>query len=556
MKKTFTFFLLLFVFISVYSQSRETWDLHFQVDVTAVTGFAGISGAETDGEYFYISNSLNSQVAKLDLSGNLIETFSIPNIPFGLEDLTTDGTYFYSGSGSAYTIFQMDFSSHTIVDDITVPMAVDGLAYDPAEDGFWITNWQNQALVLIDRNGIVLNQMIFTDGANGMTHQTDSAGNDYLWIFSGIYTGGAGIVTQYSLPGLTATTLTHNVTDDFPGTHAGGLFFSHEIAPGIEILGGIAKGTNCYLFGYEIGSSGAAPGPPTNFTLTADPAGAYEVTISWTNPSVDVNGNPLTELDEIRVYRDDDLIYTLTNPIIGEPASYTDFPAFLGMIGYSLHCLNSFGSSSVSGEVWVGPDVPAAVTNFHGEQINNTLQIELTWENPTTGLHGGPFPDPVLGYFLEETGIIHEIIGITNQYIFTVPTSGTYFFSIAAYNAIGTGGYATSNDIVVEITSTDPNLMPEIKLSNYPNPFNPSTTITFNVPQTALFAKIEIYNIKGQKVKTLNSFAANARDSHSKNSIIWDGTDSNNQDVPSGVYFYQLNVDGKVEKSNKMLLLK
>ncbi|HPR18745.1 MAG TPA: choice-of-anchor Q domain-containing protein, partial [Candidatus Cloacimonadota bacterium] len=47
-------------------------------------------------------------------------------------------------------------------------------------------------------------------------------------------------------------------------------------------------------------------------------------------------------------------------------------------------------------------------------------------------------------------------------------------------------------------------------LSNYPNPFNPSTTISFSVPQTALFATIEIYNIKGQKVKTLdccNSFA-------------------------------------------------
>lgn len=553
MKKNVFIFLLIFISLSLYSKSRELWDLHFQVNVTAVTGIPNISGAETDGEYFYICSSLVNQVAKLDLTGNLIEAFHISNLPFALRDLTTDGTYFYSGSGSASTIVQLDFDTHTIVGDITTPMAVDGLAYDPGEDAFWITNWQSQMLMLIDRNGTVLNQMVFTDGANGLTHQTDPEGNDYLWIYSGIYTGGDGIVTQYSLPGLVPTGLTHNVTTDFPGTHSGGLLFSNEIIPGIEILGGIAKGTTCYLFGYEIGTCGAAPGPPTDFILTADPGGAYEVLISWTNPEVDINGNPLTNLDEIRLYRDGVLIYTEPWPEIGEECTYNDI-GISGEIQYMACSYNCFGGSSVSGEVWVGPDVPAAVTNFFGQQIGNTLEIELTWENPMTGLHGGPFLDPVIGYILgDNMGSFIDIPYFTTLYSITVPGPGIYCYTITPYNIIGDGGTATSNDIVVEITYADFVLNPEIELSNFPNPFNPSTTIEFNLPQSFETAKIEIFNIKGQRVKTFSNLQITQSSNHQ---ITWNGTDENHKSVSSGIYFYQLKVNKIVMKSRKMMLLK
>ncbi len=553
MKKNVFIFLLIFISLSLYSKSRELWDLHFQVNVTAVTGIPNISGAETDGEYFYICSSLVNQVAKLDLTGNLIEAFHISNLPFALRDLTTDGTYFYSGSGSASTIVQLDFDTHTIVGDITTPMAVDGLAYDPGEDAFWITNWQSQMLMLIDRNGTVLNQMVFTDGANGLTHQTDPEGNDYLWIYSGIYTGGDGIVTQYSLPGLVPTGLTHNVTTDFPETHSGGLLFSNEIIPGIEILGGIAKGTTCYLFGYEIGTCGAAPGPPTDFILTADPGGAYEVLISWTNPEVDINGNPLTNLDEIRLYRDGVLIYTEPWPEIGEECTYNDI-GISGEIQYMACSYNCFGGSSVSGEVWVGPDVPAAVTNFFGQQIGNTLEIELTWENPMTGLHGGPFLDPVIGYILgDNMGSFIDIPYFTTLYSIIVPGTGIYCYTITPYNIIGDGGTATSNDIVVEITYADFVLNPEIELSNFPNPFNPSTTIEFNLPQSFETAKIEIFNIKGQRVKTFSNLQITQSSNHQ---ITWNGTDENHKSVSSGIYFYQLKVDDKIVKTRKMMLIK
>ncbi len=97
---------------------------------------------------------------------------------------------------------------------------------------------------------------------------------------------------------------------------------------------------------------------------------------------------------------------------------------------------------------------------------------------------------------------------------------------------------------------------------NYPNPFNPETTIYFETTNLHELAQIEIYNIKGQKVKTLdileciNCFDAKAMESLSHYSIVWNGTDQNNQPIASGIYFYQLNIDDKIIASKKCLLLK
>jgi predicted outer membrane repeat protein len=90
-------------------------------------------------------------------------------------------------------------------------------------------------------------------------------------------------------------------------------------------------------------------------------------------------------------------------------------------------------------------------------------------------------------------------------------------------------------------------------LSNYPNPFNPSTTISFSVPQASSLVNLEIYNTKGQKVKTFSNLQITQSSNHQ---IIWNGTDQNDQPVSSGIYLYKLNVDGKTEAVKKCLLLK
>ncbi len=89
-------------------------------------------------------------------------------------------------------------------------------------------------------------------------------------------------------------------------------------------------------------------------------------------------------------------------------------------------------------------------------------------------------------------------------------------------------------------------------IGNYPNPFNPETTINFSVTQNSDFVTINIYNIKGQKIKQFE--IGNLK--LGINKVVWNGTDQNNQPVASGIYFYQLNVDKKVISSKKCLLLK
>jgi hypothetical protein len=89
-------------------------------------------------------------------------------------------------------------------------------------------------------------------------------------------------------------------------------------------------------------------------------------------------------------------------------------------------------------------------------------------------------------------------------------------------------------------------------LQNSPNPFNPSTKISFDIKSDNTGnTELTIYNLKGQKVKQL----VNESLAVGQHSYIWNGKDENNKKVSTGVYFYKLQIDGK-HKVKKMLMLK
>ncbi|MFC1897978.1 DUF2271 domain-containing protein [Candidatus Cloacimonadota bacterium] len=87
-------------------------------------------------------------------------------------------------------------------------------------------------------------------------------------------------------------------------------------------------------------------------------------------------------------------------------------------------------------------------------------------------------------------------------------------------------------------------------LGNYPNPFNPSTTIFFDTSNLPESAQIEIYNMKGQIVKTFDITLSEV-----EGSVTWNGTDDNSKSVSSGVYYYVLKSGGIID-TKKMVLLK
>ncbi|MEA2097089.1 MAG: T9SS type A sorting domain-containing protein [Candidatus Cloacimonadota bacterium] len=88
-------------------------------------------------------------------------------------------------------------------------------------------------------------------------------------------------------------------------------------------------------------------------------------------------------------------------------------------------------------------------------------------------------------------------------------------------------------------------------LSNYPNPFNPTTTISFSIYNDSNI-DLSIFNIKGQKIKTL----ANNDFTKGNHSVIWNGDDESGKKASSGIYLYKLNINGKTETVKKCLLLK
>jgi hypothetical protein len=86
---------------------------------------------------------------------------------------------------------------------------------------------------------------------------------------------------------------------------------------------------------------------------------------------------------------------------------------------------------------------------------------------------------------------------------------------------------------------------------NFPNPFNPATTIRYGLPKEEIVT-LKIYNMLGQEVAVLVNREKKASGYHQ---AIWDGRDKNGVRVASGVYVYQLRAE-TVSLIKKMVLLK
>ncbi|MCK4357812.1 MAG: C10 family peptidase [Candidatus Cloacimonetes bacterium] len=88
---------------------------------------------------------------------------------------------------------------------------------------------------------------------------------------------------------------------------------------------------------------------------------------------------------------------------------------------------------------------------------------------------------------------------------------------------------------------------------NYPNPFNQATTIKYALRENSKIS-IEIYNIRGQKIKTL----IDSKMKSGSHCVFWDGKDEKGRAVPSGIYFYKMSAkgvsafDGKTDNYNKV----
>lgn len=155
-----------------------------------------------------------------------------------------------------------------------------------------------------------------------------------------------------------------------------------------------------------------------------------------------------------------------------------------------------------------------------------------------------------------------DSLGILAHIEFHDDNGGTFILKSTSRMQYDLGGspayaYVTKADTCEYHPGTGPRVEPERVLpfayslsQNYPNPFNSRTIISFSIPEPG-YTKIEIYDIIGRKTKTLISDYLTPGDYL----IAWDGSNSANETVSGGVYFYVLK-SNQYRESRKMLYLK
>ena len=149
---------------------------------------------------------------------------------------------------------------------------------------------------------------------------------------------------------------------------------------------------------------------------------------------------------------------------------------------------------------------------------------------------------------------------VFNGSLTQVDESGDFAICYVSFDIPANGN--TSVSIVADFDASAENqIIPQdFHLTNYPNPFNPSTTISFSLTtEITEDTKLVIYNLKGQKIKSLSTSLCHPEFIEGRGeiqySVIWNGTDDNSINVSSGIYFIRL-INGDLESSKKIMLLK
>ncbi|MBE0638383.1 MAG: hypothetical protein IH598_07680, partial [Bacteroidales bacterium] len=204
----------------------------------------------------------------------------------------------------------------------------------------------------------------------------------------------------------------------------------------------------------EILADPQSPASPGNVSAEAAPEGGLSASISWVNPSETFGGDPLTELTEIFIERNNEVIATIEDPEIGSLASFEDNTiAESGIYFYKIYGVNSFGNGA-QGSVtdYIGTDIPTAPGNAQLEVTGNDGFV--TWNAPTQGINGGYIDEAELFYTVERLPgnvVVAQNLAVTEFLDTQIPGPGNYFYQITAANYIGEGGTAATNVAVLGV---------------------------------------------------------------------------------------------------------
>ncbi len=190
--------------------------------------------------------------------------------------------------------------------------------------------------------------------------------------------------------------------------------------------------------------------------------------------------------------------------------------------------------------------VPVELVSFDADWING--RVELTWTTATESNNYGFEIQRKSNNdnSWQKIGFVkgHGTTMQMNYYSFTDNPlgGGKYNYRLKQIDIDGNFEYSSIREVTVPSKFA--------LYQNHPNPFNPETTISFDLP-VSTHVMLDIYNMLGQKIATL----VNERRAVGSQQIIWNGMDNSGRIVTSGVYIYHIKTDG-FEATKKLVLLR
>ncbi|HHE39949.1 MAG TPA: T9SS type A sorting domain-containing protein, partial [Candidatus Cloacimonetes bacterium] len=270
-----------------------------------------------------------------------------------------------------------------------------------------------------------------------------------------------------------------------------------------------------------------------------------DITLSWDIPgSENLRNNrrniSRNERDFVsyKIYRNGELI-AQPSPI--DNTEYFDPNLNSGTYSYYVTALYSDGESVPSNTIEV--EITLAPPSNVSFQITAPMMVLLLWNPPEeTNRNFSHYR------VYRDSDLIADNI-LQTYYFDNYVSMGLHVYGISAVY----GNYESDPVILmVNMTDAENNLIPSITVlkGNSPNPFNPDTKINFSLNQEA-FTSIEIYNLKGEKVRNLVNGILPA----ANHSILWNGKDDRGRSVSSGIYFYRMKT-ADYSAVKKMIMLK
>lgn len=401
----------------------------------------GVTAGAYAGGYYYVARSVSdgtyetaTDLLKYDMEADQVSTVGTIT---GFESYVADMTF--------------DYASHTM-------FAIERPVSDGTSDlrKIDLTTGESQKVADLDRRFFTL-ACTYAGQLYGISFEGDLCRIDKT----------TGAVTQIGATGLHPMYFQSMEFDHSDGT----LYWAASIQD-LDIPDGLAVvdtltgkasmigslGDGAEIAGLYIPFSAAAAGAPaavSGLTVTPDAGGAPQAVLQWSNPGQTFDGQPLETLSAVKVYRDKQLVATLTPAKPGASMSYTDAVGqeTKGAVHhYTVVAVNAVGEGAqAQAQAFVGHDIPADVTDLT-LRVDGYEKAVLSWQTPQQGANGG---------YVDKNSLVYEVVrqpgntvlaSALSEPAFTdqsVTEASTYSYQVKAVNADGASSPVATPSVVI-----------------------------------------------------------------------------------------------------------